>query len=492
MLVAVVLLVSEVVTFVVVYRDTGQQLRAQIDRDLGNETTRLSQTLEGQVGKPPRQIAAAARAYVRAQPYQSTSTLLWVTVQGAGTVSNHPELFGGTTPEMGETASEQAGENQLAQQLLTARIGFSTGRVPDVGHVRLLERTFGVGAIRLVVAAGQPLASVERSQHSVAEAFLIAGALTLALALVASYLAGARVSAPLRRLARIATRVDGGDLEPRMEPPSGRRDEVRVLAEAFNHMLDRLSAAFAVQREFIADASHELRTPLTVIRGQLEVLATDPNPSATEVQRVQQLVEAEVGRISRLVDDLLLLAQSERTDFLRAELIAVPAFVVELWDGLKVTAERRFELGAIPHGSLVADPDRLAQALRNLGRNAIDHTQPGTGLVRMETAQVGADRIRFTVVDDGPGVPALERERIFERFHRTDSGRSRSAGGAGLGLAIVLAVADAHGGRVHATDGERGGARFDLELPGFRPDPPTPAGAGVEPDAEDVLTRPTA
>ena len=121
-----------------------------------------------------------------------------------------------------------------------------------------------------------------------------------------------------------------------------------MLAEAFNHMLDRLADAFASQREFVADASHELRTPLTVIRGQLEVLAAQQNPSSDEVRRVERLVQAEITRISRLVDDLLLLAQSEQTDFLRAEPIDLPTFVADLWEGVTLTADRRFELGRVP------------------------------------------------------------------------------------------------------------------------------------------------
>jgi signal transduction histidine kinase len=327
-----------------------------------------------------------------------------------------------------------------------------------------------VGRLAVIVGAGQPLATVERAQHGVARAFLLAGVLTLAIALVASYFLGARVSAPLRRMAAVATRVDAGDLEPRMETPPRRGEEVAVLAYAFNHMLDRLAEAFAGQREFVADASHELRTPLTVIRGQLEVLAAQENPSPEEVRRVERLVQGEISRISRLVDEMLLLAQSERADFLVVDQVDLRTFVTDLWDGVSLTAERRFELGPVPDGSLHTDPDRLAQALHNLARNAVEHTAPGNGLVRLEVARVAGDGIRFSVLDDGPGIPVEERDRIFERFHRTDRARNRSAGGAGLGLAIVRAIAEANGGAVRAGDRRNGaGARIELTLPGFRP-----------------------
>jgi two-component system OmpR family sensor kinase len=291
----------------------------------------------------------------------------------------------------------------------------------------------------------------------------------LALALAASYLAGARVSAPLRRMAAVAARVDAGDLAPRMEVAPGRASEVTVLAESFNHMLDRLADAFASQREFLADASHELRTPLTVIRGQLELLAAQESPPTEELRRVERQVREEIGRIGRLVDDLLVLAQAERVDFLRPEQIDLSRFVTELWDGISLTAERRFELGPVPEGSLTADPDRLAQALRNLARNAVEHTREGDGLVRLEVHTRGADHVRFVVSDDGPGIPPAERERVFARFARMDGGRSRATGGAGLGLAIVRAIADAHGGRVWVAESPEGaGARVELELPGFR------------------------
>ncbi len=393
-----------------------------------------------------------------------------VDVPGHGTLSNHPELIGSAEPDDGESAAEQAQENQLGRQLLVPRQGFFTLPLPDVGNVRLYERAVTVGGrVPVRILVGEPLVIVTRAEQGVARAFLLAGILVLALALLASYLAGARFSAPLRRMASVAARVDAGDLDPRMSTEGGRQDEVRVLADSFNHMLDRLADAFAAQREFVADASHELRTPLTVIRGQLEVLAAADEVSQEDVQRVERLVRAEVARIGRLVDDLLLLAQSERMDFLLVGAIDVREFVTELWDGVIATADRRFECAEIPEGVLRADPDRLAQALRNLARNAIEHTAPGDGLVRLSVEGVGAKRLRFTVEDDGPGIPLEERERVFERFHRTDPARSRAAGGAGLGLAIVRAIALAHGGEVVARPRPGGGSRFELELPGYAP-----------------------
>jgi len=467
--VAAVMLVSAAVVFIVVYQDTGAQIRGQIDRDVTGDVTQLAVALRPTAGRGPPEIAAAATRYVRGQPYTATSTLLFVLVPGEPTVSNHPELFGNVAPEAGETSEFQSKENREAGMLLTPHLGYSSPRVPDVGMMRVLERAVGLGAVTVVVAAGEPLALVESAQHGVARAFVLAGVIVLALALLASYLAGARVSAPLRRMAAVAARIDAGDFGPRMELSGGRADELRVLGDSFNHMLDRLAEAFSSQREFVADASHELRTPLTVIRGQLEVLAAQAHPSEEEVRRVEQQVQAEVSRLSRLVDDLLVLSQADRGDFLRPQKIDLRPFVSELWDGLSLTAERRFEVGEVPDGTLDADPDRLAQALRNLGRNAIDHTDERSGLVRLEVEPSGGGAITLAVVDDGPGIPPDQRERIFERFHRVDSGRSRKSGGAGLGLAIVRAIAEAHGGHARAQSPRNGsGARIEVTLPGFR------------------------
>ena len=468
--VAGVMAVSAAVVFLVVYQDTGTQLESQIDRDISGDTSQLVLSLRSLQGQSSAKIRAGATRYVLAQPYTANSTLFFVLMPGVATISNHPELFGGGPPDEGETEAEQQQENAEGARLEVPRLGYSTRRVPDVGKSRIFEQRVDLGSVVLYAGAGEPLALVERAQNGVARAFVLAGFILLILALLASYLAGARVSAPLRRMAQVATRVNAGDLGPRMEISSGRVDEVKVLAESFNRMLDRLSEAFASQREFVADASHELRTPLTVIRGQLEVLAAQPDPSSADVTRVERLVQAEITRISRLVDDLLVLAQAERTDFLRSEAIDVAPFVTDLWDGVSLTADRKFELGTMATGTLHADPDRLAQALRNLARNAIEHTAEHDGLVRLDVTRLAASRIRFVVLDDGPGIPAAERERVFERFHRTDSGRTRATGGAGLGLAIVRAIAEAHRGTVRVRDSQNGhGAAIELVLPGFEP-----------------------
>ena len=249
----------------------------------------------------------------------------------------------------------------------------------------------------------------------------------LVLALIASYLAGARVSAPLRRMAHGRRARRRG--RPRAADGGLARAATRctVLADAFNHMLDRLADAFASQREFIADASHELRTPLTVIRGQLEVLAAQEHPPEAEVRRVERLVQAEITRISRLVDDLLLLAQAEQADFLRPEQI-------------DLRAVRRRTVGR-------AQPDRRPPVRARAGprrhaRGRPGPARPGAAQPRpqRDRAHRRAGRPRAARGRRGDARPApVHRDRrrardprcraraVFERFHRTDAGRDAAA-----------------------------------------------------------------
>ena len=461
-----VLLAVSAIVFVFVYEETGSQLRSRVAADVSGDVRQLTDTVRTLRASSSSQLLARLRSYVRDQPYSASSPLLFAAIPGQPTVSNHPELFGSARPDNGENASEQQHENSLGGAVLHGPGGPRTAQVSDVGEVRLDERLVTAAGVQVRLGAGESLANVTRAQRSVARSFLIAGAIGLLLVLVASYLAGAVVSAPLRRMSRVAARVDDGDLHPRMRPPTTAGREIHVLADSFNHMLDRLAAAFAQQRDFVADASHELRTPLTVIGGQLEVLAAEPDPSREDIQRVQRLVSAEIARTSRLVDDMLLLASSEHKGFLRRQTIDLPVFLEDLWSATTAGHDRRFELGRVPPGRLQCDPDRLAQALRNLIDNALSHTAAPDGQLCLDTSVLPNGAVRFTVSDDGPGIPAEQRERIFDRFHRTDEARDRVAGGAGLGLAIVRAIAEAHGGSVRAVAPVVTGARFELDIPG--------------------------
>jgi two-component system, OmpR family, sensor kinase len=305
---------------------------------------------------------------------------------------------------------------------------------------------------------------IEDAQSDVEQTFLLVGALALVAALLAGYLLAARTAAPLRRFAATAAEVDGGDLSPRIATDPASAAELRALADSFNHMLDRLEDAFARQRSFVSDASHELRSPLTAIRGQIEVLAREKDPGAADVRRVEAATLAELRRVELLVEELLALARlDEGVGPARRELDAA-TFLRDV----VAAAPGGATVGALAGGRIDADPDLIARVVRNLIENGRRHAGPD-GTVAVSSAAVEG-WLRVSVDDDGPGIAPAERERVFDRFHRSDPARDRASGGSGLGLAIARGIVDAHGGEIRAEESPLGGARLSFELPGLRGD----------------------
>jgi two-component system OmpR family sensor kinase len=240
------------------------------------------------------------------------------------------------------------------------------------------------------------------------------------------------------------------------------RDEIAQLAATFNDMLDRLERAFEAQRQFLDDAGHELRTPLTIVHGQLEVLPDDREAQ----QRTIELVLDEVKRMGRMVGDLILLAQSDEPDFLRLEPVDVTALTNDLHDKARALGERNWRIDAVGRGIIIADRERLTQAIVQLAQNAVQYTEEGAEIGLGSSVSPG--EARFWVRDSGPGVAQEDRQRIFQRFERGDA---TNGDGAGLGLAIVTAIARAHGGRAEL-DGDAGrGATFSITVPTDQPEP---------------------
>ena len=305
--------------------------------------------------------------------------------------------------------------------------------------------------------------TIKDAQGDVEKTFFLIGGAALLAALLAGYLLAARTAAPLRRFAETAAEVDAGDLSPRLDPGPTAAVELRALADAFNHMLERLEEAFARQRRFVSDASHELRSPLTAIRGQLEVLARSEAPDAAEVRRVEGLALAEMARVERLVEDLLALARLDEGVGPALEELAADSFLRKLIRA----SDEGVEIGELAEGSLRADPDLIAQVLRNLIDNARRHAGAG-GRVSVSSAAVPGG-LCVRVDDDGPGIPPAERERVFDRFHRTEAARSRASGGSGLGLGIARSILASHDGQIWIEDSPLGGARVSFELPAFAP-----------------------
>jgi two-component system OmpR family sensor kinase len=300
-------------------------------------------------------------------------------------------------------------------------------------------------------------------RQEVDEAVQIVGAVAAGVLLVGTVVAfftAGRVLGPLRDLRDGARAITGTDMSRRIEVEG--EDELADLGRTFNRMLDRLAIAFASQRDFIRDISHELRTPIAVVRGHLELLAEMDPSNRTERDATIRLVTGELDRMNRFVEDLLLLAKSDQPNFLSLETVRVDDLCGELVQKVRGLAERHWRLEVSTRRSIVADPQRLTQAVMNLTRNAVEHTSED------DTVEIGAavdgHEASIWVSDSGPGVQPEDERRIFDRFTRGRGSGIRYEG-SGLGLAIVRAIAEAHGGRVELESRPAEGARFTITVP---------------------------
>jgi len=227
-------------------------------------------------------------------------------------------------------------------------------------------------------------------------------------------------------------------------------------------MLDRLELAQRRQREFVADASHELQSPLTAIRAQVEVALAHPDSARWEVLAADVLEDCD--QTERLVRDLLFLARAEELGTSRSlEPLDLDDVVLEEAARARSTSGIDIDTSRVSAAPVRGNREELRRLVRNLVENGVRHA---TGSMRLDVSLVDG-RARLDVVDDGPGVPTEERERIFDRFHRADGARARDSGGTGLGLAIARAIAERHGGQVRLDDSDRG-AHFVVDLPADR------------------------
>lgn len=285
--------------------------------------------------------------------------------------------------------------------------------------------------------------------------FGFVAATAVVLAGIASWLVAGRVLAPVRLVRQTAERI--GDTDLRLRIPVHGRDDVARLAGAFNTMLDRLESSFTAQRRLVDDAGHELRTPITVIRGHLELMPDAP----AEREQAMTLAIDELGRMNRIVDELLVLAQAGQPDFVVPGDVNLTDLTVDLLANARMLADRRWELDAVAEGIAIVDGQRLTQALMQLVSNAVQHTDPGN-LISVGSTVENA-QLQLWVRDSGSGIAPEDNQRIFERFQRGTG--ARRGDGAGLGLSIVTSIAEAHGGVVEVESQPGRGTTFRLDIP---------------------------
>jgi signal transduction histidine kinase len=269
-----------------------------------------------------------------------------------------------------------------------------------------------------------------------------------------------RILTPVREVRQTAQAISETDLSRRIDVTG--EDEIAELARTFNDMLDRLDSAFATQRRFVDDAAHELRTPITVIQGHLDTLGDDPDDRT----RTLALLDDELARVRRMIDDLLLLARSERPDFLRFGPADLGDLTRQVLDKARGLGDRDWVAEHVAEAVVRADEQRLTQAALQLAENAVNHTIAGSR-IGIGSAVNGTE-VRLWVSDTGPGIAPEDQARVFERFARGPGGRRRSEG-SGLGLPIVAAIAEGHGGRVEVASAAGRGSTFTIVIPAGGP-----------------------
>ncbi|HMT49112.1 HAMP domain-containing sensor histidine kinase [Dietzia sp. UBA5065] len=356
------------------------------------------------------------------------------------------------------------------------------------------------GPSNIVVAISD--AGTDEESSRVADLLLITGAGGIVLSSLLAWLVAGRMLVPVRRIREAADTISAADLSRRV--PADGPDEIVSLADTVNAMLERVEDAYRTQREFLDDAGHELRTPLTVVQGNLDLLPEDP----VERAEITRIIQDELSRMTRIVEDLLTLARADRPDFLRTTPTDVSDLVLDVEAKIDVIADRDWAVLPYAEGVAQLDQHRITQALIQFCSNAVRFTGEGdrieigcreiapgeptvpdsaatTPLPPGPRGETYRRRLLWWVRDHGAGIPEGEEESIFERFHTARGQLRDGRGGTGLGLAIVSTIARAHGGRAFAFNAEGGGAAFCIVVPFVPAASDTERGRGrVSPSAE--------
>jgi two-component system OmpR family sensor kinase len=439
-------------TGIIVYRLTASDLNATIDRSL------ISRSEE--VGVLINHSGASLAAALDRVSNEEDDFAQVLTAAGR-VIASTPQVDGMSLMRPA-TRLRAAHKGVFAEHAPVAQLD---------GALRIHAEPVATANGRLIIAAGTTLGERDQSLQTLARLLLIAGAAALLLSSLAGYAVASGALRPVEAIRRRAATISEADSDQRL-PVSPSGDEISRLGMTLNEMLDRLSAAFARERLFVADASHELRTPLAILKAEVE-LALRQERSAHELRSALVSIGDETDRLASLAEDLLVIARLDQGRLpMRAERIPCRELLETVAARHRARAERdrhtiRVECSEEP--SISGDRAQLEQALGNLLDNALRHGASEVTLIAIARRSV----VELHVLDDGPGFEPALLDRAFERFVRGEGERSRE--GAGLGLAIATAVARAHGGHARAANQPGGGADVWLELPGIGAGKPAPA-----------------
>ncbi|HEX7281492.1 MAG TPA: ATP-binding protein [Vicinamibacterales bacterium] len=318
-----------------------------------------------------------------------------------------------------------------------------------------------------VIVAGTSLESTDEELESLRGILVYLVPLSLIVAGIGGWFLAGRSLSPVVAMADQARQIGVANLSERL-PVANPRDELGKLAETFNSLLARLEGSLVQQRQFMADASHELRTPLTTARTAATVALQQPTRNEADYRDTLAIIEQETTRLSRIVDDMFTLARADAGSYpVRAMPMYLDEVVDEVVRAMRVVASTRgisITDSAYRPAPLTGDEDLIRRLILNIADNAVRYAPSGSA-VRIALDLTG-NHYAISVSDDGPGIPAEIRPRIFERFYRVDAARTHGKdGGAGLGLALARWIARVHGGDVDLAASSRAGSTFVITLP---------------------------
>jgi two-component system OmpR family sensor kinase len=443
----------------IVYLSVAGNLQRDLDASLAAEAEGLARAVTVQGGmalRPLRLVLPDINAF-------SGGDLLIQVVDARGTVVDRSESLGRVVLPV---------DAETRRALADGTPRYVTVAVPG-GELRAFVWPLVLGGqVVGALQVGRSLAPLASATTRVLQALAAVDVLLLLLAAGAGWAMARGALRPIAAVRDTAEAIgESGDLDRRV-PAGPARDEVGALAATFNRMLDRLQAALAAQRRFVADASHELRTPLTTLRVNLATLRRgDARRSPAELEILEDM-DGELQRLSRLVEGLLALARTDAGQPLERTPVALDALVRKVYEAAQPQADgRALTLGAIEPVQVEGSADHLEQVVRNLVDNALKYTPPG-GHVSLDLRRVG-DEAAISAQDDGVGIAPDDLAHVFERFYRAPAARGRS--GAGLGLAIAASIVRAHGGRLAADSAPGQGSTFTVYLPALPAGPSAPA-----------------
>ncbi|TMV50909.1 HAMP domain-containing protein [Paenibacillus mesophilus] len=394
-------------------------------------------------------------------------TLAVIDLQGNITnMSNWPNS--GTPPKLPQSVYDEALKKKMRLNYKITRDDQGNEQLVVLQQLDMRGRVLGVVQLSTSTA---PLNDVAVRQLFT---FISLSLLAMILGLLSFIPVMRRTLVPLSKIVDTVGRIDAGSLDERLPARQGQM-EVDRLALSFNGMLERLEASFAAEKEakeqmrrFIADASHELRTPLTSIHGFLEVLLRGAMNQPNRLHKALTSMHSESERINKLVRDLLLLAKMDRAPIMEMHEGALDRLIKEMEPQLRLLAGNREVALRMDAGTVcLYDADKMKQVVLNLFHNAVQHTDPEKGRIAIALTAVEG-RIELSVTDNGAGIPEEHLPYVFDRFYRSESSRTRKAGGAGLGLSITRSIVEAHGGTIRAESRVGEGSVFAVSLP----DPP--------------------